>query len=71
MEGESRGRNLFQIIQVMLPSVLALWIIGPARFSNVGLAAMAVALFSFLIALPGSTHLMAKRIAFGQTVIVY
>ncbi|OMO66231.1 hypothetical protein CCACVL1_21253 [Corchorus capsularis] len=58
-------------IQVMLPSVLALWIIGPTRFSNVGLAAMAVALCSFLIALPGSTHLMAKRIAFGQTVIVY
>ncbi|XVE96855.1 hypothetical protein REPUB_Repub02eG0259300 [Reevesia pubescens] len=57
-------------IQVMLPSMLSLWLIGPSRFNN-GLAAMAVALSSFLIVLPDSTHLMAKRIAFGQTVIVY
>ena len=57
-------------IQVMIPSMLSLWLIGPSRFSP-GLAAMAVALSSFLIALPDSTHLMAKRIAFGQTVIVY
>ncbi|XP_022765813.1 uncharacterized protein LOC111310613 [Durio zibethinus] len=57
-------------IQVMLPSMLSLWLIGPSRFSR-GLAAMAVALSSFLIALPDSTHLMLKRIAFGQTVIVY
>ncbi|OMO62480.1 hypothetical protein CCACVL1_22797 [Corchorus capsularis] len=32
---------------------------------------MAVALCSFMSAMPGSAHLMAKRIAFGQTVIVY
>lgn len=57
-------------IQVILPSMLSLWLIGTSRF-NPGLAAMAVALSSFLIALPDSTHLMAKRIAFGQTVIVY
>ncbi|XP_017976000.1 PREDICTED: uncharacterized protein LOC18597785 [Theobroma cacao] len=61
---------LYASIQVLLPSMLSLWLIGPARFSH-GLAAMAVALSSFTIALPDSTHLMAKRIAFGQTVIVY
>ncbi|KAK6290442.1 hypothetical protein POUND7_001983 [Theobroma cacao] len=61
---------LYASIQVLLPSMLSLWLIGPARFSH-GLAAMAVALSSFAIALPDSTHLMAKRIAFGQTVIVY
>ncbi|KAB2046673.1 hypothetical protein ES319_D01G251500v1 [Gossypium barbadense] len=57
-------------IQVILPSMLILRLIGPSRF-NFGLAAVAVALSSFLIALPGSTHLTAKRIAFGQTVIIY
>ncbi|KAH1123376.1 hypothetical protein J1N35_006536 [Gossypium stocksii] len=57
-------------IQVILPSMLILRLIGPSRF-NCGLAAVAVALSSFLIALPGSTHLTAKRIAFGQTVIIY
>ncbi|EOY07561.1 Uncharacterized protein TCM_021963 [Theobroma cacao] len=61
---------LYASIQVLLPSMLSLWLIGPARFSH-GLAAMAVALSSFAIALPDSTHLMAKRIAFGQTLIVY
>ncbi|KAE8724518.1 hypothetical protein F3Y22_tig00010271pilonHSYRG00012 [Hibiscus syriacus] len=57
-------------IQVILPSMLILRLIGPSGFTH-GLAALVVALTSFLIALPGSTHLTAKRIAFGQTVIVY
>jgi hypothetical protein len=46
-------------------------VIGPARFSNIGLAAVAVAITTFLVALPESTPLMAKRIAFGQAVIVF
>lgn len=56
--------------QVMASSVLALWLLGPARFTN-EVAAAAVALNVFVVALPGSTHLMSKRIAFGQIVNVY
>nr|XP_023905499.1 uncharacterized protein LOC112017264 [Quercus suber]POF19618.1 hypothetical protein CFP56_39067 [Quercus suber] len=61
---------LFATIQALLPSMLCLWVIGPARFTN-ELAALAVATNAFLVALPESTHLMCKRIAFGQVVIVY
>ncbi|GLT38903.1 hypothetical protein SLA2020_131190 [Shorea laevis] len=61
---------LYASIQVMLPSVLILREIGPARFTA-ELAAVAVAVTAFLVALPNSTPLMAKRIAFGQAVIVY
>ena len=61
---------LFATIQALLPSMLCLWVIGPARFTN-ELAALAVATNAFLVALPESTHLMCKRIAFGQIVIVY
>lgn len=61
---------LFATIQALLPSMLCLWVIGPARFTN-ELAALAVATNAFLVALPDLTHLMCKRIAFGQIVIVY
>ncbi|GKV30018.1 hypothetical protein SLEP1_g38886 [Rubroshorea leprosula] len=61
---------LYASIQVMLPSVLILRGIGPARLTA-ELAALAVAVTAFMVALPNSTSLMAKRIAFGQAVIVY
>ncbi|GAV62708.1 FUSC_2 domain-containing protein [Cephalotus follicularis] len=61
---------LYATIQVIIPSIITLYVITPERF-NCGLAAAAVAFSSFLVALPRSTHLMAKRIAFGQIVIVY
>ncbi|XP_030927910.1 uncharacterized protein LOC115954148 [Quercus lobata] len=61
---------LFATIQALLPSMLCLWVIGPARFTN-ELAALAAATNAFLVALPESTHLMCKRIASGQIVIVY
>ncbi|KAL9398666.1 hypothetical protein Peur_007627 [Populus x canadensis] len=61
---------LYATIQVMIPCILTFQVIGPARFSN-GLAAVAVAITTFMVALPESTPLMAKRIAFGQAVIVY
>lgn len=61
---------LLGTVQVMIPSVLSLWLIGPARFTK-ELAAVAVALNVFVMALPESTHLMSKRVAFGQIVIVY
>ncbi|XP_010037845.2 uncharacterized protein LOC104426477 [Eucalyptus grandis] len=57
--------------QVMLFSVLSLWLAGPARFATHGLAAAVVSLGTFLVALPESTDLMAKRIAFGQLVIIF
>ncbi|XP_050225008.1 uncharacterized protein LOC126674573 [Mercurialis annua] len=60
----------YATIQVMILSILTLWLIGPAKF-NSGLAAVAVAATSFAVALPKSTPLLAKRIAFGQIVIVY
>ncbi|XP_050379467.1 uncharacterized protein LOC126796782 [Argentina anserina] len=61
---------LYATCQVMACSVMALRLIGPARFTN-EVAAAAVAVSVFVVALPGSTHLMSKRIAFGQFVNVY
>ncbi|KAJ6742122.1 F3L24.34 PROTEIN [Salix viminalis] len=61
---------LYATVQVLIPCILSLHLIGPARFGS-GLAAVAVAITAFMVALPESTPLMAKRIAFGQTVIVY
>lgn len=54
----------------MVPSVLTLWLVGPKNF-DILLAAVAVAVSAFVVALPESTHLMSKRIAFGQLVNVY
>ncbi|KAF5737156.1 hypothetical protein HS088_TW13G00034 [Tripterygium wilfordii] len=61
---------LYATIQVMIPSTGLLYVVGPARFTR-GLAALAVAVGAFLVALPKSTPMMTKRIAFGQLVIVY
>ncbi|KAL5550000.1 hypothetical protein UlMin_000176, partial [Ulmus minor] len=61
---------LYATVQVLFPSWLTLWIIGPARLTR-ELAAVAVAISAFVVALPESTPLLAKRLAFGQIVIVY
>ncbi|XP_030925574.1 uncharacterized protein LOC115952546 [Quercus lobata] len=61
---------IYATIQVTILSIPSLWLVGPARFTN-SLAAVGVALCTFVVALPESTHLMSKRIAFGQIVIVY
>ncbi|KAK3038539.1 hypothetical protein RJ639_029339 [Escallonia herrerae] len=60
----------YATIQVLPPSILTLWVVGPERFCAWG-AALAVAVTAFFVALPESTHLLTKRIAFGQLVIVY
>ncbi|KAK1562731.1 hypothetical protein Q3G72_016248 [Acer saccharum] len=60
---------LYATVLVLILSILCLWSIGPGRF-NSGLAAAVVAVTSFVVALPESTDLLAKRIAFGQIVIV-
>lgn len=57
-------------VQVVPISILSLWIIGPASFSPAS-AAMAVMVMAFFVALPESTNILSKRIAFGQVVIVY
>lgn len=57
-------------VQVVVPAMLSLWLIGAGQLST-GLAAAVVALSVFVVGLPEWTHLMAKRIAFGQIVIVY
>ncbi|KAH7867326.1 hypothetical protein Vadar_031983 [Vaccinium darrowii] len=56
--------------QVVPASILSLWLIGPEQFSEV-VAAVAVAVGAFMVAVPEWSHLMTKRIAFGQIVIVY
>jgi hypothetical protein len=71
---------LYASIQVVILSTISLWVIGPARlnyavatafYGNYILAAAGVALSAFVVALPKSTPLQSKQIAFGQLVIVY
>ncbi|XP_004249813.2 uncharacterized protein [Solanum lycopersicum] len=61
-------------LQVMPLSMVGLWIHGFAtddnNFSPL-VASVMVAGSAFLVALPGNTDLMCKRIAFAQLVIVY
>lgn len=52
------------------PAILSLWLIGPARLTASTTAA-AVALSAFVVVLPENSHLLSKRIALGQIVIVY
>ena len=71
---------LYASIQVVILSTISLWVIGPTRlnyavatafYGNYILAAAGVALSAFVVALPKSTPLRSKQIAFGQLVIVY
>lgn len=61
---------LYASIQSLGPALLTMWLIGPAKFTS-GTISLAVALAAFVVALPEWTHLVAKRIALGQIVIVY
>lgn len=61
---------LYATIQSVGPALLSLWLVGPGRFTN-GTISLAVALAAFVVAFPEGTHLIAKRIALGQIVIVY
>lgn len=56
--------------QGVFPAILSLWLIGPSRLTTSTTAAM-VAVSAFLVVLPENTHLISKRIALGQIVIVY
>ncbi|KAH0667139.1 hypothetical protein KY285_028345 [Solanum tuberosum] len=61
---------LYATIQGVCPTILSLWLISPARLTA-GTTAIAVALSAFVVVLPENTHLIAKRIALGQIVLVY
>lgn len=61
---------LYATIQGVCPAILSLWLIGPGRLTA-STTATAVALSAFVVVLPEKTHLIAKRIALGQLVIVY
>ncbi|KAB5540793.1 hypothetical protein DKX38_013767 [Salix brachista] len=61
---------LYATVQSLGPALLSLWLIGPARLSR-GTISVAVALGAFLVVFPRGTHLVARRIALGQIVIVY
>ncbi|PHU15946.1 hypothetical protein BC332_17151 [Capsicum chinense] len=60
----------YATIQGVCPAILSLWLIGPARLTA-GTTAIAVAISAFMVVLPDYTHLIAKRIALGQIVLVY
>ncbi|KAK4389174.1 hypothetical protein Sango_2254400 [Sesamum angolense] len=61
---------LYATVQGVCPAILSLWLIGPARLTN-STTAVVVAISAFVVVLPENTHLISKRIALGQIVIVY
>ncbi|KDP44214.1 hypothetical protein JCGZ_05681 [Jatropha curcas] len=61
---------MYATVQTVGPAMLSLWLIGPARFS-IGTISVAAALAAFTVVIPEGTHLIAKRIALGQIVILY
>ncbi|KAK7335764.1 hypothetical protein VNO80_27790 [Phaseolus coccineus] len=63
---------LYATVQTIGPAMLSLWLLGPGRLSKVGTAvAVAVAAFVVVLPWPYSAHLIAKRLALGQIVLVY
>lgn len=62
---------LYACVQVLSLTIFSLQLIGPAHFTSHVIAAVAVAVSAFVVALPEGTNLMCKRIVFGQIVIVY
>ncbi|GAB2226890.1 hypothetical protein Droror1_Dr00008687 [Drosera rotundifolia] len=57
---------------VVGPTMVSLWLVGPARFSNsVNVTASAVAVSAMWVALLKHVPLMSKKLAFGQIIVVY
>ncbi|XP_013634501.1 PREDICTED: uncharacterized protein LOC106340182 [Brassica oleracea var. oleracea] len=62
---------LYATCQSVAPAIITLRLIGLARLTA-GTTALAAALAAFLVVLPNNlTHLVAKRIALGQIVLIY
>ncbi|XP_076887373.1 uncharacterized protein LOC143537500 [Bidens hawaiensis] len=57
-------------VLVVPSTMLCLWVVGPARFTEGG-ATIAVALSAFMVAVPECLSILTKRIAFAQLVIIY
>ncbi|KAL8129910.1 hypothetical protein V2J09_019065 [Rumex salicifolius] len=61
---------VYATVQGVCPAILCLWIIGPTRLNAVS-TAVVLGISAFFIVLPEWSHVVAKRIALGQLVIVY
>ncbi|KAL3844446.1 hypothetical protein ACJIZ3_001849 [Penstemon smallii] len=61
---------IFATVLGVCPAILSLSVIGPDRLTTSTTSAV-VAVSAFVVALPENTHLISKRIALGQIVIVY
>lgn len=61
---------LYATLQTVCPAMAVFWFIGPTKFSYETIA-LTVALASIVVVLPSSSHVLAKRIALGQIVIIY
>ncbi|KAK9169917.1 hypothetical protein Syun_002057 [Stephania yunnanensis] len=61
---------LYGTIQGVVPGMLSLWLIGPARLS-IATATLVVAATALVVVAPQSTHVIAKKIALAQIVLIY
>ncbi|XP_031486517.1 uncharacterized protein LOC116254972 [Nymphaea colorata] len=61
---------LYGTLQGACPALLSLWLLGPSSLSA-STVTLVVAISGFLVWLPKSTHILTKRVALGQIVIVY
>ncbi|KAL9238789.1 hypothetical protein vseg_013166 [Gypsophila vaccaria] len=60
----------YATVQSVCPALLCLSIVGPTRFSASS-TSLVLAVAAFFVVLPEWTHIVAKRIALGQLVIIY
>ncbi|XP_027083782.2 uncharacterized protein [Coffea arabica] len=61
---------LYASVFGVCPAILSLWLMGPAQLT-ICTTPVAVALSAFVVVLPENSHLISKRIALGQIVVVY
>ncbi|KAL8252877.1 hypothetical protein R6Q59_036570 [Mikania micrantha] len=62
---------LCAIVLTIIPAILGLWVIGPSHLTT-ALTAVVVGMAAFVVMLPDhKTHIVSKRIALGQIVIIY
>lgn len=57
-------------VQGVVPAIVCLWAVGPARFS-ITTTTVVVAASALVVALPESTPVLSKRVAMAQVVVVY
>lgn len=61
---------VFATVQTVCPAMFLFWFIGPTKFSHIT-TAVTVALASVVVVVQSSTHVLAKKIALGQIVLIY